>query len=58
MCLVENAFNYDVYGAAGFDLLASVVDHCDCYEFEYSDLTEAAALFSELASVDAVPHVR
>lgn len=49
MQLIENAFNYDVFGAAGFSLLGSVLDRCDCFSFEYSSLPEAAALFSRLA---------
>ncbi|MBL8326198.1 MAG: HprK-related kinase A [Rubrivivax sp.] len=47
--LVENAFNYDVHGSAGFDLLGSVVDRSDCYTFEYSSLDEAIVAFERLA---------
>ena len=47
--LVENAFNYDVFGVAGFELLASVVDRSDCYSFEYSRLDEAIDCFDRLA---------
>lgn len=53
MALVENAFNYDVFGSDGFDLLASVVDRSDCFEFEYSSLPEAVAVFERLAPHDA-----
>jgi HprK-related kinase A len=49
MHLVENAFNYDIFGAEGFELLASVIDRSDCYSFEYSSLPEAVALFDRLA---------
>jgi hypothetical protein len=49
MQLIENAFNYDVFGAAGFSLLGSVLDRCECFSFEYSSLPEAAALFNRLA---------
>lgn len=48
MRLVENAFNYNVHGAAGFETLAAVVDRCDGFEFTYSDLEDAAALFARL----------
>lgn len=48
MRLVENAFNYDIFGAEGFELLASVVDRSRCHEFEYGDLGEAVALFDRL----------
>jgi hypothetical protein len=47
--LVENAFNYDIYGAAGFDLLGSVVDRSACYTFEYGHLDEAVQVFERLA---------
>lgn len=49
MSLVENAFNYDVFGADGFDLLASVIDRSQCFSFEYGHLSEAIDLFSRLA---------
>lgn len=49
MQLVENAFNYDLFGADGFELLAGLVGRSDCYSFEYSDVAEAAALFARLA---------
>lgn len=49
MQLVENAFNYAVFGAEGFHLLGSLVDRCQCYSFEYSSLEEAAELFDRLA---------
>src|SRR4029078_11439289 len=35
MQLVDNAFNYQVHGRRGFELLASTVEHCECYEFTY-----------------------
>lgn len=49
MRLVENTFNYDVYGAEGFELLAALVDRCACFEFEYGNLADAVALFHQLA---------
>ena len=49
MHLVENAFNYDIFGAEGFELLGSVIDRSDCFSFEYSSLPEAVALFDRLA---------
>lgn len=54
MLLVENAFNYDVFGAEGFELLASVVDRSRCLAFEYSNLSEAVALFDRLSTGEAV----
>jgi HprK-related kinase A len=50
MQLVENAFNYAVFGAQGFSLLGSVVDRSQCFSFEYSSLPEATALFDRLAA--------
>ena len=49
MSLVENAFNYEVFGAEGFEVLASVIDRCLCFNFEYGHLPEAIALFNRLA---------
>lgn len=47
--LVENAFNYNVHGRAGFEQLADLVERCDAYRFVYSDLEDACALFARLA---------
>jgi HprK-related kinase A len=55
MQLVENAFNYDVFGAEGFQLLGSVIDRSDCFSFTYSDVHEAAALFAALADRGSPP---
>lgn len=49
MQLVDNAFNYHVYGVEGFRLLAGLIDRCDCYTFTYSRLADAAATFRTLA---------
>lgn len=53
MKLVENTFNYHVHGGAGFATLASVIDQCSCFDFEYGDLEDAARVFAELASHSA-----
>ena len=37
MQLIENAFNYDIFGREGFDLLGSVVDRSLCYSLEYGE---------------------
>lgn len=47
--MAENSFNYATHGQRGFEVLADVVDHCDCFRFSYSSLDEAAALFNRLA---------
>lgn len=49
IALIENAFNYDVFGAEGFDLVASIVDRTDAYTFEYSRIEEALDVFARLA---------
>jgi HprK-related kinase A len=49
MQLARNAFNYDLHGRHGFATLADVVDGCACYEFVYSDLDRATAIFAALA---------
>ena len=47
--LAKNSFNYNALGSLGFNSLCDIVEKSDCYEFEYSDLNEAIALFDELA---------
>ncbi len=47
--VAENSFNYNVLGVNGFDALGALIDASDCYEFKYSHLDEALALFAELA---------
>ena len=48
--LIENAFNYNVHGRAGFKLLGGLVDRVDCHTFTYSHLDDAAACFERLAA--------
>ncbi|MDD2724779.1 MAG: HprK-related kinase A [Methylovulum sp.] len=47
--LAENCLNYSVLGLDGFNALGQLCDASDCYDFSYSDLDEAVALFTELA---------
>ena len=49
MQLIDNSFNYNVHGRRGFDTLASLIDGCECYEFSYSRLGDAAAVFDRLS---------
>jgi HprK-related kinase A len=49
MHLVDNAFNYHLHAGQGFELLAALVDRCECYRFTYSRLDEAVAVFAALA---------
>jgi HprK-related kinase A len=51
MQLVDNAFNYDVHGRHGFDVLARMTESSDCFEFEYGgELSQAVGVFEELAN--------
>ena len=47
--LGRNAFNYGTLGGAGFDALADLVARCGCYDFSYSRLDDAIAVFDRLA---------
>lgn len=46
----SDCFNYNVLGAQGFNCLGDFIDHCECYEFEYSSLDEAVSLFTDMAN--------
>jgi HprK-related kinase A len=55
MSLIENAFNYDVFGVEGFELLGDVIDRSKCFSFQYGNLPEAIALFAQLADGELNP---
>lgn len=44
----RNAFNYSIHGGLGFQVLSRLMDGCACYDFAYSDLTEALQVFEDL----------
>lgn len=48
--LGRNSFNYMVLGRTGFEGLSRVVEACDCYDFQYSRLDDAVAIFDALAA--------
>ena len=48
MRVAENAFNYSHLGAAGFLALSGAIARCASYDFRYSDLDEAIAVFDAL----------
>ncbi len=48
MRLADNAFNYAVLGVDGFTLLGALVDECAGFDFEYSSLDDAIAVFDGL----------
>lgn len=43
-----HAFNYELLGSTGYDLMAGLIDRCECFDFRYSRLPEAIALFDVL----------
>jgi HprK-related kinase A len=47
--LGRNSFNYTLLGLTGFELLAAIVSRSDCYDFRYSRLEDAVAVFEGLA---------
>lgn len=47
--LIENAFNYNVQGAPGFEALANLVEASRCAEFSYGSLDQAMAMFDRMA---------
>lgn len=49
MQLAENAFNYSTLGQTGFDVIARLLDQCDCYDFVYSQLEDALEVFDWIA---------
>jgi hypothetical protein len=49
MHLADHAFNYDVHGRRGFEVLAQVIDNSDCFEFQYGALEDAVAVFDDVA---------
>lgn len=51
MHMIENAFNYHVHGATGFRTLTRLMDHCQGFEFSYSQLDDAVEVFDRLAAV-------
>ncbi len=46
--IADHSFNYYVHGELGFDLIGRMMDRCDCYDFVYSSLDEAIAVFDDL----------
>jgi HprK-related kinase A len=47
--LADSAFNYSQHGVRGFETLSTLIERCDCYEFSYSRLDEAIAVFDSLS---------
>ncbi|HEX2009444.1 MAG TPA: HprK-related kinase A [Roseateles sp.] len=55
MQLAANAMNYHILGAAGFQAVGALVDRCQHFNFEYSRLDEAIAVFDRMAEAAAPP---
>jgi len=49
MKIADNTFNYSMLGLRGFETVAKLVDQCDCYTFNYSNLDEAIDIFRALS---------
>ena len=49
MFLAQNAFNYSHLGVDGFRVGTAPIDQTACYDFRYSQLNEAIAVFDTLA---------
>ncbi len=48
MRAAKHAFNYELLGATGFELLANLIDRSSCHDLRYSRLDDALAMFDEL----------
>jgi HprK-related kinase A len=48
MKAVESTFNFNIQRRGGFELLGQWVDRSECFEFRYSRLQDAVAVFDEL----------
>jgi HprK-related kinase A len=47
--VAENAFNYSQLGVAGFDAVGQLIERSAAYDFRYSRLEDAVAVFDRLA---------
>jgi HprK-related kinase A len=47
--LARNSFNCGTLGLAGFEAMTSLVESCECFDFEYGRLDDAIATFDALA---------
>jgi HprK-related kinase A len=53
MRTADNSFNYGLLGQRGFAAMASLISHCNCIDFRYSELDEAVQYFDHLALASA-----
>ncbi len=50
LALADNAMNYHILGETGFHAIGRLIDECALYDFEYSRLDDAIAIFDRLAA--------
>lgn len=50
MAAVDSAFNFNIQRRRGFEVLSRLVTQSDCYQFTYSRLQDAVAVFDALAA--------
>ncbi len=50
MLIAEQSFNYVIHGERGFESVGRLIEDCECYEFTYSDLSDAEQTFSSLCA--------
>ena len=48
--LTQHAFNYSQLGAEGFRVCTELIQQADCFDFQYSRLEQAVAIFDHLAT--------
>lgn len=48
--MIQSGFNTRLHGQTGFDVLADVIDRCECFELTYSDLEDVTGRLTEMIS--------
>jgi HprK-related kinase A len=48
--LASNAFNYEIQGETGFDLVTNLVNQCKCFNLTYGNLDEVIIQLNQLAN--------
>ena len=48
MHAATHAFSYELLGPLGYELNAALIDGCECFDFTYSKLDDAIAVFEDL----------
>lgn len=47
--LATNSFNYTLLGSAGFNTVKSIIERCDCYNLQYSNLADVVSRLDALS---------